>query len=191
MTLETTPQAVRPPVFLGCFFAAAALVIVVLGATFFIKFLESGANTGKVRLDVPDAYAIGSVEFNGEHNFFLVRLPDASFLAISDLDAANRANQARRCRVALTDIADSSLGVPADTLSKRMTAPATGARAVFRETCNGAIYDIAGARLNGDGPNLDRFTVSIGADGHLGVDTSARTCTTRSGPTDFATSRCE
>ncbi len=190
MTVETTPQTARPPVFLGCFFAVAALAVVVLGGLFFIKFLESGANTGKVRLDVPDAYALGSIEFNGQHNFYLVRLPDATFLALSDLDAANRANQARRCRVGLTDFTDASLGTPPDTLAKRMTTAATGTRAVFRETCNGAIYDIAGALLTGDGPNLDRYAVSIGADGHLRIDTSTRTCSARAGTVDFAPGRC-
>lgn len=191
MTIESTPQTVRPPVFLGCFFAVAALLFVIFAAVFFIQFLESGANDGKVRLDVPDAYALGSVEFNGEHNFYLVRLPDATFLALSDLDAANRANQARRCRVALTDLTDGTLGSPAETLSRRMTPAATGATAVLRETCNGAIYDIAGARLNGDGPNLDRFPISVASDGHLRVDTSARTCTQRNGPADFAPNPCK
>lgn len=190
MTLETAPQTVRPPVFLGCFFAAAVLVIVILGGAFFIRFIESGANDGKVRLDVPDAYALGSVEFNGEHNFFLVRLPDATFLALADLDAANRANQARRCRVALANLTDPTLGIPADALARRMTADASGASVVFRETCNGAIYDLAGARLNGDGPNLDRLAIDIGKDGHLRVDTSARTCTQRSGAADFAARTC-
>lgn len=190
MTIETAPQTVRPPVFLGCFFAAAALVIVVLGAVFFIQFLESGANDGNIRLDVPEAYAPGSVEFNGEHNFFLVRLPDATFLALSDLDAANRANQARRCRVSLANLTDPSLGTPADALSRRTTAGAAGASVVFRETCNGAIYDVAGARLNGDGPNLDRLTVTVGKDGHLRIDTSARTCTRRTPADDFATIAC-
>jgi hypothetical protein len=190
MNLET-PETVRPPVFLGCFLAIAAVLAVLFFGAFAVKFFESGANDGKVRMNVPDAYAIGSVEFVGANNFFLVRLTDATFLALSDLDAANRANQARRCRVALTDVADSSLGVETALLEAKMTAGATGARAVFRETCNGAIYDIAGARLAGDGPNLDRYPMTIGADGHLVVDTSKRECTQRQGASAFADRACD
>ena len=177
--------------FLGCFLAVAALVAVILFGAFAVKFLESGANDGKVRLNVPDAYAIGSVEFIGSNNFFIVRLRDASFLALSDLDAANRANQARRCRVGLADVADPSLGVAAEVLEAKMTGAATGARAVFRETCNGAIYDIAGARLTGDGSNLDRYPISIAADGHLVVDTSRRQCSSREGKSEFAEHSCD
>lgn len=190
MNLET-PETVRPPVFLGCFLAVAAVMAVILFGAFAVKFFESGANDGKVRMNVPDAYAIGSVEFVGANNFFLVRLSDARFLALSDLDAANRANQARRCRVALTDVTDASLGVATAVLEAKMTPGANGARAVFRETCNGAIYDIAGARLAVDGPNLDRYTISIGADGHLVVDTSKRECTQRAGAAEFAERSCD
>lgn len=190
MSVESPPQTVRPPVFLGCFFAAAALVIFLFGGFLFIKFLESGANNGKVRLDVPDAYALGSVEFNSAHNFYIVRFLDASFVALSDLDAANRANQARRCRVLMTTVNDTSLGSSADSLSARMTADAAGASVVLRESCNGAIYDISGARLNGDGANLDQYPVSIGKDGHLTVDISTRTCTQRTESTPFGSRAC-
>jgi len=191
MTFESAPETVRPPVFLGCFFAAAALVVVILGGVFFIRFLESGANNGKVRINLPEAYAPGSIEFNGDHNFYLVRFLDGSFVALSDLDAANRANQARRCRAQLATIADPSLGTPADTLSARMTAKASGATTVLRESCNGAVYDIDGARLNGDGANLDQYPVTLGKDGRLLVDTSTRVCSERSGASPFLSRACE
>ena len=190
MTIDATPETVRPPVFLGCFFAAAALVIVILGAVFFIKFLESGANSGQVTLDVPDAYAPGNVEYNGQHNFYLVRLRDGSFLALSDLDAANRANQARRCRVQITDL-NGALTVPKETLTARMSDAARGSSVVLRETCNGAIYDLAGARLDADGPNLDRYPVSVSKAGHLLVDTSTRTCSQRTAGDAFSPATCK
>lgn len=185
MTDAAHPESVRPPVALGCFLAVAAVVAFVLLAAFAVMFLESGANSGEVRLDVPEAYAVGSVEFIGEHNFFIVRLKDESFVALSDLDAANRANQSRRCRVALIGLAE----VESATLGQ-MSAAAAGANAVFREPCNGAIYDIAGARLGGPGRNLDQFPLSIGADGHLVIDTSRRMCSSRDGSAVFRQAAC-
>ncbi|MEO8539271.1 MAG: hypothetical protein ABI577_05980 [bacterium] len=190
MGIDPSPNAVRPPVFLGCFLAAAAMVVLILFGLFAITFLESGANDGKVRLDVSEAYAEGSIEFVGAENFFIVRLRDGTFVALADLDQANRANQAQRCRVNLADISDPSLGVSALALSAAMTADARGASTILRETCNGAIYDISGARLNGDGANLDRYPISLADDGHLLVDKSARQCSTRSGATVSAYRTC-
>lgn len=190
MTLDTSPETARPPVFLGCFFAVAAIVLAVSIGVFFVKFLDSGANDGKVRLDVPEAYAPGSIEFVGQSNFYLVRLLDGTFIALSDLDAANRANQARRCRVAPTAVNDPSLGIKADALAARMSPRVVGSSTVLRETCNNAIYDIAGANLAGSGANLDTFAIRTGADGHLLVDTSRRVCTTRNSGADFAPRNC-
>jgi hypothetical protein len=157
---------------------------------FFVIFLDSGADTGKVQLEVPEAYAEGSIEFVGEKNFFLVRLADGSFLALSDLDAANRANQARRCRVQLTALRDGSVASNADQLRGRMTAGASGSEAVLLEACNGRIYDIAGAILQGEGPNLDRFPISVDGAGRLLVDSSKRECSQRSGATAFQRIDC-
>ena len=179
MNIET-PEAVRPPVALGCFIAAAVVVAIVGFLVFAVIFLESGADTGTVRLDVPEAYAEGSVEFVGAKNFFLVRLRDGSFLALSDLDAANRANQAQRCRVQLTPVTAASLGVTAEQLRSQMSPAASGANAVLAESCNGAIYDIAGTLLGAEGPNLDRHPVRVGDDGHLVVETRTRECSVRS-----------
>lgn len=191
MSLELTPGTVRPPVALGCFLAAAAIVAMFAVGACAVTFLESGANSGKVRLDVPEAYAVGSVEFVGPNNLFIVRLRDESFIAVSDLDAANRANQSRRCRIALTDLGDPLNGVRAQSLVGQMSPAAAGATSVFRESCNGAIYDIAGARLNGPGRNLDRFPAGVAADGHLVVDTSRRVCSERDGEAIFAEVECD
>lgn len=190
MTPDSSPQAVRPPVVLGCVAALAAVVIFGAFIVFFIIFLDSGADTGKVRLEVPEAYAEGSIEFIGEKNFFLVRLRDGSFLALSDLDAANRANQARRCRVQLTPLADPGLAPEAEQLRGQMSAQSQGAASVLRESCNGAVYDLAGARLAGEGRNLDRFPVSIDGAGHLLVDSSKRECSERSAGAVFARVDC-
>ena len=187
---DSTPKAVRPPVALGCVGALAAVVVFGAFLVFVIIFLDSGADSGKVRLEVPEAYAEGSIEFIGEKNFFLVRLRDGSFFAISDLDAANRANQARRCRVQLTSLSDPGIAAEADRLRGSMSPQSLGAASVLRETCNGAIYDLAGARLAGTGPNLDRFPVSLDGAGRLLVDSSKRECSERSGGEVFARVDC-
>jgi hypothetical protein len=164
---------------LGCTFALVVVVALVALGTFTVKFLDSGANTGKVRLDVPEAYEPGSIEFVGAHNFFIVRLRDGSFLALSDLDAANRANQARRCRVGVASVADPGLPLDQPSLSAKMSPAAAGTTAILRENCNGAVYDISGVLLSSTGPNLDRYPIEIAASGNLLVDTSRRQCSER------------
>ncbi len=191
MTFESRPESARPPVALGCFLAVAAVVVLFALGTFAVLFFESGANSGKIRLDVPEAYAVGSVEFIGRNNFFIIRLRDESFVAVSDLDAANRSNQQRRCRVALIDLVDATSGLPGGTLTGRMSPGAAGATSVFRESCYGAIYDVAGARLDGIGRNLDRFAVEVGPDGHLVVDISKRICSEQDGDAIFTRVDCE
>ena len=82
---------------------AAAFFLFIIGAFVVVTFLflDSGADSGELRLNVPAAYAAGSVEFLGDHNLYLVKLRSGTFLALADLDAANRSNQQRRCRVRL------------------------------------------------------------------------------------------
>ncbi|MGE0599609.1 MAG: hypothetical protein AB7J35_05795 [Dehalococcoidia bacterium] len=179
MKLDPGPEAVRPPVLLGCFFGIAVVVAIVGLAFFAITFLESGANKGEVALEVAEAYAPGSAQFVSSENVFLVRLVDGSFIALLDLDAANRANQANRCRVNLLPITDPALGEPAEQLTRQMSALAAGSNSVLFESCLGSIYDIAGVRLNGAGPNLDRYSVRFDDSGHVVIDTTRRICTQR------------
>ena len=160
----------------------ASVVVVLAGiAAFAIVFLESGANTGEIELDAADAYAPGTAEFVGEHNFYLVRLPDGSFVALDDMDAANRASQGSRCRVGLAELTDAGLGLTPEQLRAGMSPEAAGSNSVLRETCLGAVYDISGARISGDGRNLDRFEVETTARGRVVVDRSERTCSAREG----------
>lgn len=188
---EDVRQALgRPSLAFGCIIVLAGVVVFVGVFAFAILFLESGANAGNVRLDDQDAYAPGSVEYVGNANLFLVRLRDGSFVALSDLDAPNRATSARRCRVALVGLNDPGLGASAETLQRQMSASAAGASAILREACNGAVYDIAGARLEGDGPNLDRYPVTIARSGRIEIDTSARSCSRRTPPADFSSVPC-
>jgi hypothetical protein len=188
---EERVQNARPPVLLGCA-SAVALVVVLFGVfAFLIVFLESGADTGKVRLEDAEAYAPGSVEFIGEENLYLVRLADGAYLALSDLDAANRARPERRCRVAPMPLNDTRLPEILERYGSRMSADAAGSTLVFREECEGAMYDVTGLRLDSDGRNLDRYPVTVDGTGHVVVNTAKRQCSEREQLVQFAPLGCE
>lgn len=188
---EAVPATVRPPVALGCAAVVAVVVLFGLAALAMIAFLDSGANTGKMVLDPAEAYARGSVEFVGERNFYLVRLSDGSFLALSDLDAANRSSPQRRCRVAPLQPADPQLPALLERYAARMSAPAAASTLVFREECNKAVYDVTGLRLDSEDPNLDRYAVTINGAGRVTVDVSKRDCTERSAVQSFGVVPCK
>ena len=187
---ETVPAAVRPPVVLGCAAAIAAVILLGLAALATISFLESGANTGKLVLDPVEAYARGSVEFIGERNIYVVRLADGSFVALGDLDAANRANPQRRCRVAPMLATDPQLPALLKQYGGTMSAQAAGSTLIFREDCNKAVYDVTGLRLDAEAANLDRYPVAVDQAGHLTVDVSKRRCTLRTASHAFAATSC-
>lgn len=184
-------QNARPPVLLGCVSAVAFVVAVFGFFAFLIVFLESGADTGKVRLEDAEAYARGSVEFVGEENLFLVRLEDGEYLALADLDAPNRARPERRCRVAPMQLTDARLPGILEHYGTAMSADAVGSTFVFREECDGAMYDVTGLRLDAEGRNLDRYPVSVDSTGHVVVDTAKRQCSQREQLTLFAAVGCE
>jgi len=178
-------------VLLGCVGLVLAVGLVIFGGILFVAFLESGSNTGQLQLREAVSYAPGSVEFVGERNFFLVRLPEGDFLALADLDAANRAANGRRCRVQLTqgDTADNVALI--EQYRGRFSVDASGAGAVFREDCNGVVYDIAGKRLTGEGRNLDRYRVTIDANRFVVVDVSRRGCSETASGEAFRAAACE
>ncbi len=184
-------QNTRPPVLLGCL-AAVAFVVAVFGFfAFLIVFLESGADTGKVRLEGAETYAPGSVEFIGEENLFLVRLADGAYVALADLDAPNRARAERRCRVAPLQPGDARLPGILERYGAVMSDDAAGSTLVFREECGGAMYDVTGLRLDAEGRNLDRYPVSIDSAGRVVVDTAKRQCSQREQLNPFAPAGCE
>lgn len=185
-----TPAGPRPPVLLGCVSVAAFVGIVVLLAVAVIGFLESGANSGRLVLAPAESYSNGAVEFVAERNFFLMRLGDGSFVALSDLDAANRANPQRRCRVAPIPRSDPTLPQLLAGYAGRMSAKAAGATLLFREDCNSAVYDVTGVRLDGDAANLERFPVEIDSMGRVTVDVSKRICTKREGGNALGVTVC-
>jgi hypothetical protein len=190
MTEHDDLPSPRPPVLLGCVTALAALVFLFGIGSCLVVYWESGADTGKVRLELAEAYGPGTVQFVGAHNLYIARLPGGAFLALADLDAANRANPARRCRVYPIPAADPALPALLDRYRGRLSTEARGSTLIFREDCNGALYDFTGIRLDADGPNLDRYPTSIDTDGYLVVDTSRRTCTVRSGSAEAVERPC-
>ena len=180
--MGSAPPAPRPPVALGCTAIAAVAVIVVVVVIAGASFLESGSNGGLLLLDEADSYAPGSVTFVGAQNLYAIALPDGTFLALADLDAANRANPGRRCRVAPIPSDDPTLPDLLSRYGPRFSPTAAGSTLLFRETCNNAIYDFIGTPLDADGRNLDRYAVDV-RQGRLAVNLAARTCARREGPT--------
>lgn len=191
MQRDFEPKTPPRPVAMGC---GLAVLFVILGVALIggcIAFAESGVRGGRVTLRDEASYAPGTIEYSGEGNFFLVRLLDREFIALSDLDAANRANQARRCRAGQLSTADPALPRLLDTYRSRLSPEATGATVILQEGCLGAAYDLLGTRLDADGRNLDRFAVSVGKDGKVVVDTTKRTCSTREGRELRTAARCD
>ncbi len=191
METRDAPPPLRPPVALGCTAAVGVLTliafIIVLGAI----FLDSGADSGKVTLDVEDAYEPGSWTRVTARGFYLVRLLSGDFVALDDLDAANRLRTGQRCRVDTIAARDVTLAALLEKYAGRVTADAAGSPTLFREACNGAIYDLAGARVDGDGRNLDRLAITRDQAGRIVVNTARRTCTTRAGIETTIPSDCD
>jgi hypothetical protein len=176
------PRNLERPTAFGCAALLAVLAFLGFGLLFFVVFLESGANSGELELKEVEAYARGSYEFVGDRNFYVVRLVDGAILALSDLDAANRAAQGRRCRVAPIATSDPTLAGLLRRFEAKLTGQAEGATLLFREDCNGAIYNVLGERLDAEGPNLDRYELTVNERGRVVVDVSRRSCS--AGPVD-------
>jgi hypothetical protein len=184
------PGLPRPPVALGCFGILAAILVVGLGLGLLVVFLESGSDDGHVRLDVLEAYAPGSVTRFAESGFYLVRLAGGDLLALSDLDAANRARTDGRCRVGTIGPADPEQPALMARYAASFSPSAEGTAFFFREDCLAAVYDVSGLRLDGPGRNLDRHPVEIDDEGHVVVNVARRTCSARDGAELFAATEC-
>lgn len=183
---------VRPPVILGCGAFVGVLVLLVIGGVCAAVFLESGADSGKVQLEDADSYAPGSITYNSDVNFFVVRAADGQFFALDDLDAANRAAEGRRCRAQLVSPQDPDRAELVSRYQTAMSPQGRGLGVIFREDCNGAVYDGTGIRL--DAPlerNLDRFVVREASNGRLEVSTGERTCSRRQSGNLFAEVECD
>lgn len=187
------PLRVPPrPVAFGCAMAAAAAGLAIFVIVLGLVFLDSGADSGTTILGDQEAYARGSIELIDSRNFYLVRLRDGQYLALSNLDAANRAASGRKCRVFPIASADPKLPRLLETYALRLSPAAAGTTLLFSEDCNGAVYDITGLRLDSDGgaPNLERYPITMRADGRLSVDVRDRMCSERRAAELFAETDC-
>jgi hypothetical protein len=180
----------RPPVALGCAAAVVVVTLVVLAFVFFVVFLGGGTASDSVTLSDADAYAPGTVTYNGDHNFYIVRLKDTGFIILADMDAANRASTTRKCRVQPMKTDDPNLLKFLQQYATKMSPEAQATTFLFREECNGAVYDITGVRLDAEGPNLARYSSSIDSGGKLVVDLQSQHCTQRQGTNLFAATSC-
>jgi len=178
------------PVLLGCSAAAGLATLAVLAVVALVAFLDSGADRGTVVLEQAAAYAPGTAEFVGSRGFYLVRVRSGDFYALSNLNAANRASQGRRCPVAPLPPNDPDYAGLLNQYRSRLSPRAEGATLLFREPCHGAAYDAAGVRLDADGANLDRYPVTVRGDGRVVVDVSVRSCTRREGASTLVTAAC-
>lgn len=185
-----TPAGVQKPIFGGCFGLTLGGIAAIGVLVFLFVFLNSGANTGRLALRSSDSYGMGTVEFLGERNLFVVRLANGEFLALSDLDAANRAAEGRKCRVAPLSLSDPRLPGLLEQHRGAMSPEAVGSTLLFTEDCNLAIYDLTGKRLDMQARNLDRYATSIDVEGLLRVDVSRRICTEARDGEAFAETRC-
>jgi hypothetical protein len=181
---------VRPPVALGCGTAVLAAAGVVLAFVFFVVFLNGGSASSTVTLAAADSYAPGTVTYNGDHRFYIVRLKEGQFIILADMDAANEASTTRKCRVQPLKPDDPKLLPMLNQYGPKMSPQAQSTTFLFREACNGAVYDITGVRLDGTGPNLARYASEIDPGGKLVVDLRSKHCSLRGSTNFFAPTAC-
>ena len=180
----------RPSMLVGCLLFAVLVSGMALLGGFCVVFLESGTDS-KAVLEVPEAYEPGSVTFVPEENVYLVRLEEGQFLALSDLDAFNRARPGQRCRVQPIGRADPVLAELLEEHGHEFSPAARGSNFLFRDPCAGTLYDLTGVRVGSPGPNLDRHEVGIDDQDRITIDVATRQCTQREEDDFFAEIECQ
>lgn len=133
----------------GCLIAAG---VVALGAiSVLLVMAVFGRGDGAIALGNVADYEPGSVVYRSTDGLFVVRLPGGAMIALSDVDPHNPPGR-RSCRVAF-----------------RPDLAAGGEAGRFFDGCTGAMYDIAGSGLQGDGLDLRSIPVSKNEAGDLTV----------------------
>jgi len=179
--LNEAVPAPRPSLLLGCGVGLAILVMVVIVGGACIVFAESGSDAGSVTMENIAVYPPGSISRRADRGFYVVGLPGGGVVAFSDLDAANRTAEGRRCRVSLMEGDDPAHALAIEEFGERLSPESGGTPLLLREECNGALYDVAGIRIDADGRNLDRYRVDLDDAERLVVFTASRTCSERKG----------
>jgi hypothetical protein len=135
---------------LGCL---VALGLVALGAAVVVLVLwvwPSGG--GPIDLGNIEGYRPGSVVYRSTDGLFVVRAPDGTVLALSDLDPHNPPGR-KSCRVTFRpDLAQA------------------GEVGRFFDGCTGSMYVLGGHGLAGDGLDLKQLPVQQKTDGDLQVE---------------------
>lgn len=96
---------------------------------------------GRVDVGAAGAYIAGTPVYHASDHFFVVRLEDGRVIALSDLDPHNPPGH-RSCRV---------------TFRPDLGGNEESGR--FFDGCTGAMYDIAGQALGGDGLDLTQLEI--------------------------------
>ena len=187
---QIRPPTVRPPVALGCTAVAGVIGLLAVAAILAVRYFDSGSADGSLVLDIAESYGQPSVTRSGENGLWVVRTDKGEFFALADMDAANRATAGRKCKVNPVGAADPVLAELLTRYRGSLSAPVSNVGLLFREDCNGAVYDAAGVRQDGPGPNLDRFATSVDGEKRLVVKTAKRTCSAREGTNASAKTNC-
>jgi hypothetical protein len=139
------PTGVR----MGCLVIFGLMLLGAALAILAVLVWPSGG--GPIDLGNIEGYRPGSVVYRSTDGLFVVRQPDGTVLALSDLDPHNPPGRAS-CRVTFRpDLAQ------------------TGEVGRFYDGCTGATYDLGGHGLAGDGLDLKELPVQQNKDGDMQV----------------------
>ena len=144
----------------GCLIS---VVLFAWGAILVIVFVAlSGRGEERIALGSPERLHPGSVVYHASDHVFVVRRVDGSVLVLSDVDPHNPPGR-QSCRVTFRpDLGTMLEGSPVGTPSSL-----EGGR--FYDVCSGALYDIDGRGLQGDGSGLRPVPFELDAEGQLTI----------------------
>lgn len=143
-------QAIEEPTGVrgGCLLAAALFA---LGAVLVFALVAfRGGGDGRIGLGSSEGLRPGSVVYHATDHVFVVRPLDGSPVVLSDVDPHNPPGR-QTCRVTYRP----DLG--------------SGEGGRFFDVCSGAMYDIAGRGLQGDGLDLRPIPFELDAEGQLTI----------------------
>ena len=133
------------------------------GAVLVVAFVVlSGRGGERIALGSLEGLRPGSVVYHASDHVFVVRRVDGSALVLSDLDPHNPSGR-QSCRVTYRpDLGSAQGGSPVGSPSS-----VDGGR--FYDVCSGALYDIEGRAVRGDGSDLRPVTFQVDAEGQLTI----------------------